>query len=59
MMVETKPMRLNISGVERPHELMSLLKEMKRLVMSTVLPWTLTACSGRVVAHIGLPVIRF
>jgi len=39
--LEPRPTRLNVSGVERPHELMSL----PWLVMSTVLPWTLTACS--------------
>ena len=37
-------MRLNISGAERPHELMSLPGYVKRSVTSTVCPWMTTAC---------------
>jgi len=44
MTLEARPIRLNISGVERPHELMSLPKYVKRSVTSTVCHWMTTAC---------------
>ena len=43
MTLEANPMRLSVSGVEWPHELMSLPRYVKRLVTSTVCPWMVTA----------------
>jgi len=43
MTLEANPMRLSVSGVERPHELMSLPRYVKRSVTSTICSWMVTA----------------